>query len=695
MRRLREHAANVSKQVLEGAESAKSLVGSEPCGRCGSLALALSLTTCRACMRRVCGNCKARIEVSDAVVDARAGESSSRGKQTVCRVPCLATCVAANVSEFRDALSRSHLANVEAYFEDSRVECFPRPDSAEAPTGAGATARRLAPLAVQALRLTSYGSVATYAYRAFEAGGLAATLVSPQTRVVCDRVVPVLRRHFFKAQGTTLAGKLSTTREASELALQLYYFGCATALERLFSLPAPEVSEEEGGIDAALDAAAAAIGAAQWLYVARQLRAPHDGEDWSAWYASRVCRRAGWTLVACVGASRADAKCYVPSAPPTPFPAWCLALRKDKALLSVRGSATSTDWLINSDASRARTNGGYAHCGMLAAARAILDKCGARKVLETLFDAGFELEIVGHSMGAGVAAVLAALLDKPATCVCFAPPACVSPCLADALKDRVLSVVHRDDLVPRLSDSNCAALARDLVSDDANFKRRLAEDKALLAKHLKDLGKANAMMHDQNNTPLADESPSEAPEDDDKYLELESPPARDEERLVVPGRILYLRQKDASYAPVLGDHNSLNTHLNHIIVAPRAVDDHHIEAHLDALRAARWARGRTPARRTPPSFKRPATTNCACCGSDVTWTNISPGSDSARASATHHCRACGEVVCAFCAPAGDAVAGDGIAQTLKLQDRRISLPSMGYFSPVRVCYPCAFASYAL
>ena len=77
------------------------------------------------------------------------------------------------------------------------------------------------------------------------------------------------------------------------------------------------------------------------------------------------------------------------------------------------------------------------------------------------------------------------------------------------------------------------------------------------------------------------------------------------------------------------------------------------------------------------------------------WTSAVRGSDAARAQATHHCRACGRVVCAFGAPAGDAVAGDGIAETVTLPDKRVPLPARGCLGAVRVCRPCHFGSYAM
>ena len=74
---------------------------------------------------------------------------------------------------------------------------------------------------------------------------------------------------------------------------------------------------------------------------------------------------------------------------------------------------------------------------------------------------------------------------------------------------------------------------------------------------------------------------------------------------------------------------------------------------------------------------------------------VRPRSDTARAYSTHHCRACGQVVCAFCAPAADSVAADALGETLTLPDKRVTLPSRGCLGPVRVCRPCHFRAYDL
>ncbi|XP_038684492.1 uncharacterized protein LOC119984563 isoform X2 [Tripterygium wilfordii] len=99
---------------------------------------------------------------------------------------------------------------------------------------------------------------------------------------------------------------------------------------------------------------------------------------------------------------------------------------------------------------------GYAHCGMVAAARWI-----ARLATPCLIKAlgehpGYEVKIVGHSLGGGTAALLTYVLREQkelagATCVTFAPAACMTWELAESGNGFVTSVINGSDLVPTFS----------------------------------------------------------------------------------------------------------------------------------------------------------------------------------------------------------------------------------------------------
>uniref|UniRef100_A0A1D1YY70 Sn1-specific diacylglycerol lipase alpha n=1 Tax=Anthurium amnicola TaxID=1678845 RepID=A0A1D1YY70_9ARAE len=109
---------------------------------------------------------------------------------------------------------------------------------------------------------------------------------------------------------------------------------------------------------------------------------------------------------------------------------------------------------------------GYAHCGMVAAARWI-----AKLAMPCLIGAvhenpDYKIKIVGHSLGGGTAAILTYVLREQqefssSTCVTFAPAACMTWELAESGRDFITSVINGADLVPTFS----AASVDDLRSE--------------------------------------------------------------------------------------------------------------------------------------------------------------------------------------------------------------------------------------
>ncbi|KAL5229086.1 hypothetical protein ABZP36_017351 [Zizania latifolia] len=112
---------------------------------------------------------------------------------------------------------------------------------------------------------------------------------------------------------------------------------------------------------------------------------------------------------------------------------------------------------------------GYAHCGMVAAARWI-----ARSITPCLHQAvsqcpDYKIRVVGHSLGGGTAALLTYILREhqefsSTTCVAFAPASCMTWELAESGKHFVTTIVNGADLVPTVSTSSIDDLRSEVTA---------------------------------------------------------------------------------------------------------------------------------------------------------------------------------------------------------------------------------------
>ncbi|CAI5949969.1 unnamed protein product [Closterium sp. NIES-65] len=110
---------------------------------------------------------------------------------------------------------------------------------------------------------------------------------------------------------------------------------------------------------------------------------------------------------------------------------------------------------------------GYAHCGMVAAARAIAARC-----LPTLRHAlarhpGFHVKVIGHSLGGATASLLTFILREKeglasTTCVAFGPAAAMTWELAQSGECCVTSIVNGTDFIPTLCSSSLDDLRQEV-----------------------------------------------------------------------------------------------------------------------------------------------------------------------------------------------------------------------------------------
>ncbi|XP_018732155.2 uncharacterized protein LOC104450976 isoform X1 [Eucalyptus grandis] len=112
---------------------------------------------------------------------------------------------------------------------------------------------------------------------------------------------------------------------------------------------------------------------------------------------------------------------------------------------------------------------GYAHCGMVAAARWIA-KLATPCLLKALGEyPDYKLKIIGHSLGGGTAAILTYVLREQkelstATCYTFAPAACMTWELAESGNDFITSIINGADLVPTFSAASVDDLRAEVTA---------------------------------------------------------------------------------------------------------------------------------------------------------------------------------------------------------------------------------------
>eukprot|EP00929_Paragymnodinium_shiwhaense_P058178 TRINITY_DN29134_c0_g1_i2.p1 TRINITY_DN29134_c0_g1~~TRINITY_DN29134_c0_g1_i2.p1 ORF type:complete len:775 (+),score=191.37 TRINITY_DN29134_c0_g1_i2:84-2408(+) len=151
----------------------------------------------------------------------------------------------------------------------------------------------------------------------------------------------------------------------------------------------------------------------------------------------------------------------------------CVRAQKQCYLL-LPGTSSIADICTDVNAESERLGDrGRGHKGMIESARWLHGEVAP--VLIYFYTQGYQVSIVGHSLGAGVGAQLTVMLRPQIGslfCYGFGTPACVDEELMIPLLDCMISVVNRDDVVPRLSVHNVQHLAHETLCEGQKAKTK-------------------------------------------------------------------------------------------------------------------------------------------------------------------------------------------------------------------------------
>lgn len=493
------------------------------------------------------------------------------------------------------------------------------------------------------------------------------------------------------------------------------------------------------------------FGPANWLYKIK-LPGVHASEEWTRWYLQKVLSRDGWTVVGCSLGTEQVPLCEseIEEDPKKPgefkvvdktvsVPAFAVVTRGKEALIVVRGTQSMADWTININMVPEKVryyagkNGenlveGFAHAGMYKGAKAIIELCGVGEIVDTLVEQGYDIKVVGHSLGAGISCCIAVQLktkyaelkaegkrqDVPfIPSIGFGHPPCLGANIAEATKADKLctAIVNEHDVVCRLSEFNFTPLAEEVFLYREEATKQMTEDLAAIKKYAMSLGATERLNALKDEEATGEDSQAE---DELREAEETSSPMRKRadsierekamrakiERLCIPGDIvLFGTQTDGKVKAGYCPHDAKT--LKRIVLVDEMVDDHDMAEYSNSMREVlydrRTSENKLQKKQAPEHMDArdgPGWRKCSVCEMDVTWPFVTKSS-ACRAAASVHCQACGKLCCVVCAPAGDKIPAEASDSGILLSDRKTPLPSFGKHTPQRVCYPCYFNSHEL
>ncbi|KAJ6920628.1 hypothetical protein NC651_014271 [Populus alba x Populus x berolinensis] len=316
--------------------------------------------------------------------------------------------------------------------------------------------------------------------------------------------------------------------------------------------------------------------------------------------------------------------------------------RKKLVILGIRGTHTVYDLItdiVSSSDGEVTFEGYSTHFGTTEAARwflshemgtirKCLEKYEVKAVMVKLIDLqGFRLRLVGHSLGAATASLLAIMLRKKSpkelgfsphivTAVGYASPPCVSKELAESCSDFVINVVMKDDIIPRLSAASLERLRNEILQTDwmsvvekedwksviglvTNAKQvvtsiqDVAQKLADYAKFGSNKNSPDGSITRESLAIPAAPSTSKATTENAVIPEKERNANALPEELFVPGSVYYLKRDINTDAHTISDRGmELFTlwkrhpgeHFQRIVLPGNIISDHKCDSHYYALR---------------------------------------------------------------------------------------------------------------
>lgn len=513
---------------------------------------------CRVCAKIFCSKCigKSPIPVPHELLNSEYKQSKGSDlkvdeKHVICLHSCLPNVTSYAFDKFCKDMNEKTYPNLLAYLRNDSMhhEFFALPSAAAEDTSYRRTLR-VAQVAEKIVDFTSFSMALKAAKFAFYGSELLQIVLEGDMYSVLSPLLGSL-----KAYGI----------DGPTALLRLYYLGCKHTLEVKQCITPRRLlyDDLEHGVLAQqcpveiLNYINRYISGAEWLY-SSQLPPPHDSNnDWSAWYLSRMITKQKWTVIMCINESTKlpnGMKC----------PAFALLARKrelksdsqhaegtpkyhKEAMLVVRGSKSTLDWSINfdegmvafdynyfpADSEIMHTCTGFVHKGIHYGAKGILDGYNVRQYLMKLLQQQFSIKIVGHSLGAGVASMIAAemrntailhhmqILSNPSlsmpnsnsksasaepstgesisrqvhriSAIVFSAPAIINDTLANVfLLDRLLvNIVNGYDTIPRLNRNTFQQLAKEIQDFVPQANEWTEQDKLDLSDYVTSFGKAS------------------------------------------------------------------------------------------------------------------------------------------------------------------------------------------------------------